>query len=60
MTLYEINNICCDPIVVYTMCGDEKICIFSQIGHDANLPELFEECKVRELWCENDLIAVQI
>ena len=43
MTLYEFNQICHDSLVVYTMCGDEKVCIFVQRGPHGNLPELFEE-----------------
>lgn len=60
MTLYEINQLSLEPIVVYTVCGDEKVCIFTQIGHDRNLPEIFEECHILEIWREDDLIAVLI
>lgn len=60
MTLYELNQLCLEPMMVYTMCGNEKICIFSQIGHDMDLPEIFEECHIQEIWCENGLIAVRI
>ena len=60
MTFYELNQICLDPIVVYTMCGEEKICIFMQSGPNGNIPELFEECHIRKLWYENDSVAVLI
>lgn len=60
MTLYELNQICHEPLVVYTMYGDEKICIFTQCNYMDNLPALFEECDVREIWCDNDLITVLI
>lgn len=60
MTLYDLNQICLDPIVVYTKCKEEKICIFTQVGRDADLPELFEDCTVQEIWCENGLVAVRI
>ena len=60
MTPYELNRLCLDPIVIYTMCGDKKICVFSQIGHNGNLPEIFENCSVQEIWCENGLVAVLI
>lgn len=60
MTLYEFNQICLDSLVVYTMCGDEKICIFVQRGPHGNLPELFEDCEIRETWLEDGLVGVLI
>jgi hypothetical protein len=60
MTLYDLNQICLNPIVVCTMCKDEKICIFTQVGRDKDLPELLEECIVKEIWCENSVVAVLI
>lgn len=60
MTLYELNQLCLDPLVVYTMCGDEKICIFTQRGHNGNIPGLFEDCSSKEIWIENNSVAVLI
>ena len=60
MTVYEFNKICLDPIVIYTMCGDKQISIFTQQGPDGDIPELLEDCEIRTFWCENGLIAVLI
>ena len=60
MTVYELNQICLDSIVVYTMCVDKEISIFTQHSPDGNIPELFEDCDIRKMWCEDGLVAVLI
>lgn len=60
MTVYEFNQICLTFIVIYTKCGDKDISIFTQHGPDGDIPELFENCEIRELWREDNLIAVLI
>ena len=62
MTVYELNQICFNPIVIYTMCGDKEISIFTQCNRngEASIPELFDECDIHKIWCEDDLIAVLI
>lgn len=60
MTLYRFNKICLEPIVVYTMWENEKICLFTQFDCEKNLPEIFENCDIRKIWYENGLIAVLI
>ena len=60
MTLYEFNLICHDSLVVYTMCDDEKVCLFVQRGPNGKLPELFEDCEIRETWLKDGLVAVLI
>jgi hypothetical protein len=42
------------------MCGDEKICLFVQRGPNGKLPELFEDCEIKEFWLEDGLAAVLI
>lgn len=60
MTVYDINKICDKPIVIYTMCGEKYISIFTQHGPDGDMPELFDDCIIHEIWCEDGMIAVRI